>query len=92
VACRALYDLRELIQAAEPTPSTSVLQAEHLIPYTEGGTHATQNSKDIERSAEVVRADALDRPTDRDARAYARTAHATAAPARSRASRIGGAR
>jgi hypothetical protein len=95
VSYRVLYDLRELIQAAEQISSTPVLQAEHLIPYTEGGAHATQNSKDIERAAEVVRADsaaALDRHTDRRARAYARTAHEAAAPARSRASRIAGAR
>lgn len=95
VTCRALYDLRELIWATGRIASTPVLQAEHLIPHTEGGAHATQDSKESERSAAAVPTDgasALDRHTSRDARAHGRTARATAAPTRSRAPRIGGAR
>lgn len=91
VTCRALYDLRELIWATERVASTPVLQAERLIPHSEGGAHATQDSKESERSAATVRADgagALDRHTGRDARAHGHTARPTAAPARSRAPRI----
>jgi hypothetical protein len=95
VACRALYDVRDLIQVIDRIPSIPMLDAEHLVPHTEGGAQATQDSKDLERAAAAVRADraaALDRPPDRGTRAHGRAPRATAAPARARASRAGGAR
>ena len=95
VACRALYDLRDLIQATERISSTPVLQAEHLIPHATGGAHATQNSRNVERAVAAVSADsatALDQRTGGSTRARRRAARQSAVSARSRAPRIGGAR
>src|SRR5262249_42230738 len=83
VACRALCAVRRLSQIVERLPSTPMLQAGHLAPPTEGGAHATDDSKDLERAAAAVRTDraaALDRHPDRGTRAHGRPARATAAP------------
>lgn len=45
VACRALCDLRDLIEATERISSIPVLQAEHPISHAAGGAHAMQKSK-----------------------------------------------
>jgi hypothetical protein len=95
VACRALYELRDLIQATERISSTPVLQAEHLVPHAPGGAHAMQKTKNIERAVTSVSADsaaALGQPTHRRAQARRGAARGTAVPARSRAPRVGGAR
>ena len=95
VACRALYEVRDLIQAAQRISSTPVLQAEHLLPHALGGAHAMQNSKNVERAVAAVCADgatALDQHTRRSTRARRRAARESAVPARSRVPRIGGAR
>ena len=95
VACQALYDLRDLIQATERTSSTPVLQAEHLIPHATGGAHAAQKSNNVERAVTIVSADsaiALDQRTPRSTRARRRAACETAVPARSRTPHTGGAR
>jgi hypothetical protein len=94
VACRALYDLRDLIQATERFSSTPVLQAEHLMPHATGGAHATQKSNNVEQAGTAVSADsatALDQRTSGSTRARRRAARETAVPARSRTPRIGGA-
>lgn len=95
VVCRALYDLRDLIQATEQISSATVIQAEHLIPNAPGGAHAMQKSKNIERAVTAISADsaaALDQPTHRRTQARGRAAREAVVPARSRAPRIGGAR
>jgi hypothetical protein len=95
VACRALCDLRDLIEATERISCIPVLQAEHPISHAAGGAHAMQKSKNVERAVTPVSsnsATALDQPTDRSTRAHRRAARETADPARSRTPRIGGAR
>lgn len=95
VACRALYDLRDLIQATERISSTPVLQGEHLTSHATGGAHATQKPKNVKRAVTAVSADsatALDQRTHRGTRAHGRAARKIAVPARSSAPRIGGAR
>lgn len=92
VACRALYELRELIGATERIASTPVLQAEHLTPHTAGGAHATQDSKDLERAAAAIPTDgaaALEARTGRSSPAHDYATCTVAASARSGA---GGAR
>jgi len=95
VACRALHDLRDLIQATERISSTPVLQGEHLISHATGDAHATQKPKTGERAVRAVSADsatALDQRTTRSTRARGRAAREIAVPACSRAPRIAGAR
>lgn len=96
VACRALYDLRDLIEVTERIPATPVLEAEHLLPHDAGGAHAMQKkSKNVERATTAVSSDAasaLDQPTRRVTRTRARAAREAAQSARSLAPRIGGAR
>ncbi len=95
VSSRALYDLRDLIQATERISSTPVIQAEHLIPQSPGGAHATQNSKNIERATAAVSNDCtieLDQHSFGSTRTGRRAARQAAGPARSRTARIGGAR
>jgi hypothetical protein len=95
VTCRALYDLRDLIQAIERIPSKPELQTAPLVFHTERGAHATQDSTDLARAAATVRADrptALDRPPGRRTRTHGRPARPIAAPAHAAAPRSGGAR
>ena len=95
VACRALYDLRDLIQATERISSTPVLQAEHLTSHAAGGAHAMQKTKNVERAATAVSTDgatALDQHSPRSTRARRRAAREAAVPTRSRTPRTGGAR
>lgn len=96
VACRALYDIRDLIQVTERISSTPVLEGEHLLAHDTGGAHAMQKkSKNVERATTAVSSDAafaLDQPTGRVTRARSRTAREATRSVRSRAPRIGGAR
>ncbi len=95
VACRALSDVRDLVEVIDRVPSIPLLDAEHLVSDTEGDAQATQDSNEIGPAAAAVRADraaTLDRHPDRGARAHDHAARATAAPAHPRASRTGGAR
>ncbi len=88
VSCRALYDLRDLIQAIEQIPSKPELPAAPLMLHTAGGAHANQDSTDLERTAAAVRADrpaALDGPSHRGPRANGRFARASAATAHAHA-------
>ena len=94
VACRALYELRDLIQISEQIASTPMLQAEHPIPHATGGAHASAKSNDLERAVTAVSADsaiALDQRTRRSTRARRRAAGEIAVPTL-RVPRIGGAR
>lgn len=54
VACRALCDLRDLIEATERISCIPVLQAEHPISHAAGGAHAMQKSKNVERAVTAV--------------------------------------
>ena len=90
VACRALYDVRDLMQVTERISSAPLLEGEHLLPHDTGGAHAMQKSKNVERATAAVCSDgtsALDPPTDRDTRARRCAARATVTSARSRAGR-----
>jgi len=73
VACRALYDVRHLIQVIDRIPSIPMLDAEPLVSDTEGGAQATPDSHEVGQQLRLFAPIAPLRWTDIPIEARART-------------------